>query len=71
MEETIYHKFTQHAALLKELLDTGNAELVEVRNRSCSFYESSANHVYPRIPTKMRSGVSALMAKEEMSSEKL
>jgi len=29
MEETIYHKFTQHADLLKELLDTGNAELVE------------------------------------------
>jgi len=31
MEETLYHKFTQHYDLRRELLDTGNAELVEVR----------------------------------------
>jgi predicted NAD-dependent protein-ADP-ribosyltransferase YbiA (DUF1768 family) len=30
MDETIYHKFTQHASLMNELLATGNAELVEV-----------------------------------------
>ncbi|KAF9061125.1 DUF1768-domain-containing protein [Rhodocollybia butyracea] len=29
MDETIYHKFTQHASLMNELLATGNAELVE------------------------------------------
>jgi hypothetical protein len=34
MEETIYLKFTQHPDLKQELLSTGNAELVEVRNLS-------------------------------------
>ncbi|KAE9400898.1 DUF1768-domain-containing protein [Gymnopus androsaceus JB14] len=29
MDETLHHKFTQHPDLMKELLDTGNAELVE------------------------------------------
>jgi ribA/ribD-fused uncharacterized protein len=29
MDETIYHKFTQHPELMQELLDTGNAELIE------------------------------------------
>lgn len=52
MEETIYHKFTQHADLLKELLDTGNAELVEVRHRSCSFYKNSANFFLPQDSDK-------------------
>lgn len=30
MDETLFHKFTQHADLLAELLATGDAELVEV-----------------------------------------
>ena len=30
MEETLFHKFTQHADLQAELLATGGAELVEV-----------------------------------------
>ncbi|KAE9399603.1 DUF1768-domain-containing protein [Gymnopus androsaceus JB14] len=34
MDETIYHKFTQHKDLKKELLDTGDAELVEVSEDS-------------------------------------
>ncbi|KIK57331.1 hypothetical protein GYMLUDRAFT_172805 [Collybiopsis luxurians FD-317 M1] len=29
MDETLYHKFTQHSDLMQELLATGNAELVE------------------------------------------
>jgi predicted NAD-dependent protein-ADP-ribosyltransferase YbiA (DUF1768 family) len=31
MDETLFHKFTQHADLRDELLATGDAELVEVR----------------------------------------
>ena len=31
MEIVIYHKFTQHKDLKRELLSTGNAELIEVR----------------------------------------
>lgn len=31
MDETLFHKFTQHAALRDELLATGDAELIEVR----------------------------------------
>lgn len=31
MEETLFHKFTQHADLRAELLATGEAELVEVK----------------------------------------
>lgn len=34
MDETIWHKFTQHPDLKAELLATGDAELVEVRNTS-------------------------------------
>lgn len=30
MDETLWHKFNQHAVLKQELLDTGNAELIEV-----------------------------------------
>lgn len=30
MDETLWYKFTQHAALKEELLSTGEAELVEV-----------------------------------------
>jgi diaminohydroxyphosphoribosylaminopyrimidine deaminase/5-amino-6-(5-phosphoribosylamino)uracil reductase len=30
MDETLWHKFTQHLDLKEELLETGNAELVEV-----------------------------------------
>ena len=30
MEEVLALKFTQHASLKRELMDTGNAELVEV-----------------------------------------
>lgn len=30
MEETLWHKFTQHQDLREELLATGDAELVEV-----------------------------------------
>lgn len=32
MDETLWHKFTQHSDLKEELLATGDAELVEVRN---------------------------------------
>ena len=31
MDETLWHKFTQHRDLREELLATGDAELVEVR----------------------------------------
>jgi predicted NAD-dependent protein-ADP-ribosyltransferase YbiA (DUF1768 family) len=34
MEKVIYLKFTQHPDLKRELLSTGNAELVEVGNFS-------------------------------------
>ena len=34
MDETLFHKFTQHAALRDELLATGDAELVEVSPQS-------------------------------------
>ena len=30
MDETLWHKFTQHSDLKEELLSTGDAELVEV-----------------------------------------
>lgn len=30
MDETLWHKFNQHPELRRELLDTGNAELIEV-----------------------------------------
>ena len=30
MDETLYHKFTQHRNLLTELLGTGDAELISV-----------------------------------------
>ena len=30
MDETLFHKFTQHADLQAELLATGDAELIEV-----------------------------------------
>ena len=30
MDETLYHKFTQHRNLQAELLGTGDAELIEV-----------------------------------------
>jgi predicted NAD-dependent protein-ADP-ribosyltransferase YbiA (DUF1768 family) len=32
MDETLWYKFTQHANLKEELLSTGDAELVEVRD---------------------------------------
>ena len=31
MEVAIFHKFTQHRDLKEELLETGDAELIEVR----------------------------------------
>jgi diaminohydroxyphosphoribosylaminopyrimidine deaminase/5-amino-6-(5-phosphoribosylamino)uracil reductase len=37
MEETIFHKFTQHSDLRAELLATGDAELVEVHYPSYFF----------------------------------
>lgn len=30
MDETLFHKFTQHGDLQAELLGTGDAELIEV-----------------------------------------
>ena len=30
MDTTLYHKFTQHRGLKRELLATGDAELIEV-----------------------------------------
>lgn len=30
MDVTLWHKFTQHSDLREELLDTGDAELIEV-----------------------------------------
>ena len=38
MDETLYHKFTQHPNLQNELLGTGDAELIEV-----NFFVSIAN----------------------------
>lgn len=32
MDETLWYKFTQHSDLKEELLATGEAELIEVRN---------------------------------------
>jgi len=36
MDETLLHKFTQHADLKRMLLSTGEAELVEVRSCTSS-----------------------------------
>jgi len=41
MEEAIFHKFTQHADLLAELLATGDAELVEVSSLSKKIYSTA------------------------------
>lgn len=35
MDDVLWHKFTQHEDLKRELLATGDAELVEVCNLSC------------------------------------
>ncbi len=32
MDEALWHKFTQHGDLKRELLATGDAELIEVMN---------------------------------------
>lgn len=40
MDETLWHKFTQHADLKEELLSTGDAELVEVCDISSYCSES-------------------------------
>jgi len=55
MEEAIFHKFTQHADLLAELLATGDAELVEVSSLSIKIY-STAQRGPCRILTRMPSG---------------
>lgn len=36
MDEVLWYKFHQHSDLKKELLDTGNAELLEVTDNKIS-----------------------------------
>ncbi|KAM6490595.1 hypothetical protein JOM56_013938 [Amanita muscaria] len=43
MEESLWHKFTQHADLRAELLSTGNAELVEASDKD-AFWGWGADH---------------------------
>ena len=54
MEETIFHKFTQHADLQAELLATGDAELVEVRFPRLPAFDHHLT--ISRILTRMPSG---------------
>jgi len=44
MDESLYHKFTQHNDLRAELLATGDAELVEVGHSRC--YDPSTEMDY-------------------------
>jgi hypothetical protein len=60
MDETLWHKFTQHHELREELLATGDAELVEVFSILLVTYTM---YIYRlnRIRIRTHFGVSALM----------
>lgn len=50
MEEVILHKFQQHADLRRELLQTGEAELIEVTS-PCS--AATEIHVFTSFPVTL------------------
>ena len=64
MNVTVYNKFTQHKDLKHELLATGDAELIEVRETCRVRYSSRRLTDLRRTRTKMRSGVVGQMEKE-------
>lgn len=63
MDDTLWLKFTQHLDLQQELLQTGDAELVEVRKPRSFVHRVSVNHtlIMHRIRTKIPSGALGLM----------
>lgn len=74
MEAAIYHKFKQHKDLMRELLATGNAELIEVRRRARSriFSSNCSGLTDPcRTQTKTHFGAVGRTEKEGMSWGKL
>lgn len=67
MDITIFHKFTQHRDLRYELLSTGTAELVEVREPCPSKFPSANLLVFGRTRTRMRSGAVGRMERGGMN----
>jgi len=65
MDIVLYHKFTQHKANRKELLDTGDAELIEV-SRANSILGALPEFTN-RTPKWITSGVSELIRAEGTS----
>ena len=68
MDTALYHKFTQHRDLKRELLATGDAELIEVRFHdrfpSCRL----TNETVSRTRTRIGSGDVGRMGREGTSS---
>jgi hypothetical protein len=71
MGVTLYNKFTQHRDLKRELLATGDAELIEVRETYRIEYSYRWLTCFCRTQTKTRSGAVGWMEKEEMNLGKL
>jgi len=71
MNTVVYHKFTQHKDLKRELLATGDMELIEVSREICcvEISQHGLMHLY-RTRTKTRSGAVGQMEREEMNSGK-
>lgn len=66
MNTVLFHKFTQHNDLKRELLSTGAAELIEVRVSSVEIPQRELTSL-GRTRTKMRSGGVERMEREGMS----
>jgi predicted NAD-dependent protein-ADP-ribosyltransferase YbiA (DUF1768 family) len=69
MDTVLWHKFTQHCSLRRELLTTGDAELIEVGDSAQTDTCWSDSGIRPRPPT--RSGVLDPMEEAGMSLAKL
>lgn len=72
MEITIYHKFTQHKDIRRQLLATGDAELIEVRVMcSLTFTNYKVLTDLRRIRTKTRIGAVEPMERARTSLGRL
>jgi len=70
MDTVLYHKFTQHKDLKRELLATGDAELIEVGDlRPIQGYPTLTDET-PRTRIKIRSGGVGQMERVRMNSGK-
>lgn len=72
MEHVIYLKFTQHKVLKKQLVDTGDAKLIEVRviencDHSIGVADEPDSDVYRIRARTMISGATGLMVMGGMS----